>query len=474
MTADIGRRATPVRKRASEGNSDCAPHFGIKEDSMSVQAIPISQVKPNSRNSRTHSAKQIRQIANSIVAFGFRNPLLVSEDGELIAGHGRYQAAKLLGLANVPVIVVAGLSPAKRRALAIADNKIAENAGWDRERLAIEIPELTGLLSAEGLDVSILGFEPVEIDQLQTDFEEHAADPEDNIDPNWCEAFAVSKPGDLWVLGNHMLLCGDARSAGDTARLMTDCRADLAFLDPPYNVRIGGVVGRGKTKHSEFAMASGEMSSPDFVRFLGSTLDAAASVSCEGAVHFVCMDWRHIAELMAAAKPVYGATLNLVVWAKTNSGQGSFYRSAHELIGVFRVGETAHLNNIELGRHGRSRSNVWHYAGVNAFRAGRMDELRSHPTAKPVALVADAIKDCTRRGDVVLDTFSGSGTTIMAAERVGRHARALEIEPRFVDVAIRRWQAFTRRDAVHAETGLSFDEIAADSAASHKASSYHG
>ena len=330
------------------------------------------------------------------------------------------------------------------------------------------------MLSAEGLDISILGFEPVEIDQLQTDFEEHAADPEDNIDPNWCEAFTVSKPGDLWVLGNHKLLCGDARSARDIARLMTGCRADLAFLDPPYNVRIGGVVGRGNTKHSEFAMASGEMSSPDFVRFLSSTLDAAASVSRDGAVHFVCMDWRHIAELMAAAKPVYGATLNLVVWAKTNSGQGSFYRSAHELIGVFRVGETAHLNNIELGRHGRSRSNVWHYAGVNAFRAGRMDELRSHPTAKPVALVADAIKDCTRRGDIVLDTFSGSGTTIMAAERVGRHARALEIEPRFVDVAIRRWQAFTRRDAVHAETGLSFDEIAADSAASHKASSYHG
>jgi len=197
-------------------------------------------------------------------------------------------------------------------------------------------------------------------------------------------------------------------------------------------------------------------------------------VSRDDAIHFVCMDWKHLAELLEAGGAAYAAMINLVVWAKTNAGQGSFYRSAHELIGVFRVGETAHLNNIELGRHGRSRSNVWHYAGVNAFRAGRMDELRSHPTAKPVALVADAIKDCTRRGDIVLDTFSGSGTTIMAAERVGRHARALEIEPRFVDVAIRRWQVFTRRDAVHAETGLSFDEIAADSAASHKASSYHG
>src|SRR5438132_5877917 len=197
MTAAIGGRATPVRKRASEGNSDCAPHFGIKEDSMSVQAIPISQVKPNSRNSRTHSAKQIRQIANSIVAFGFRNPLLVSEDGELIAGHGRYQAAKLLGLAKVPVIVVAGLSPAKRRALTIADNKVAENAGWDRERLAIEIPELAGLLSAEGLDVSILGFDPVEIDQLQTDFEEESSDPQDSLESHWFDMAPVSRMGDL-------------------------------------------------------------------------------------------------------------------------------------------------------------------------------------------------------------------------------------------------------------------------------------
>jgi DNA modification methylase len=431
---------------------------------MTTQTMPISQIKPNRRNPRTHSGKQIRQIANSIVAFGFTNPLLISEDFELIAGHGRYEAAKLLGLAEVPVIIVAGLSPAKRRALAIADNKIAANAGWDRERLAVEIPELAGLLNAEGLDVSILGFEAVEVDQLQTDFEAHAADPQDTIDPNWCKRFAVSKPGGLWALGNHKLLCGDARSASDIARLMTNCRADLAFLDPPYNVRIGGVVGRGKTMHGEFAMASGEMSSPDFVRFLGITLNAAASVSREGAVHFVCMDWRHYPELVAAAMAIYGELINVAVWVKSNAGQGSFYRSQHEFIGVFRLGKTPYLNNIELGRHGRSRSNVWHYAGVNSFRAGRMDELRSHPTAKPVALVADAIKDCTRRGDVVLDTFSGSGTTITAAERVGRHARALEIEPRFVDLAIRRWQAFTGRDAFHAESGLSFDEATSDSA----------
>ena len=433
---------------------------------MIIQEVPIGQIKPDSRNSRTHSGKQIRQIANSIAAFGYTNPLLVDEDFVLIAGYGRYKAAELVGLAQVPVIVIAGLSPARRRALAIADNKIAANAGWDRERLAIEIPELADLLNAEGLDVSILGFEPVEIDQLQTDFEEHGTDPQDDIAPKWWRDVAVSKPGDLWTLGNHKLLCGDARCAGDIARLTTGCRADLAFLDPPYNMRLGGVVGRGRTRHSEFAMASGEMSSPDYVRFLGLTLDAAASASREGAVHFVCVDWRHYPELVAAATPIYGEVINVAVWVKSNAGQGFFYRSQHEFIGVFRVGKTPHLNNIELGRHGRSRSNVWHYAGVNSFRAGRMDELRSHPTAKPVALIADAIKDCTRRGDVVLDTFSGSGSTIMAAERVGRHARALEIEPRFVDVAIRRWQAFTGRDAFRAESGLRFDEIEAASARS--------
>jgi len=428
-----------------------------------MQRIAVDALKSNPHNARTHSRKQIRQIANSITTFGFLVPILIDDGGVIIAGHGRYAAAALLGLQEVPVIRVAGLSEAKRRALAIADNKIAQNAGWDREQLAVEIPELTDLLIAEGVDISILGFEPAEIDQLQADFEAESSDPQDSIEPHWFDMAAVSQPGDLWLLGNHRLMCADARCAGDVCKLMASCRADLAFLDPPYNVRIAGAVGRGKTKHSEFAMASGEMSSPDFVRFLGIVLDAATAVSRDGAVHFVCMDWRHIGELLAAANPIYGAALNLVVWAKTNAGQGSFYRSAHELIGVFRVGEIAHLNNIELGRHGRSRSNVWHYAGVNAFRAGRMDELRSHPTAKPVALVADAIKDCTRRGDIVLDTFSGSGTTIMAAERVGRHARALELEPRFVDVAIRRWQAFTRRDAIHAPSGLSFDEIATTS-----------
>ena len=238
----------------------------------------------------------------------------------------------------------------------------------------------------------------------------------------------------------------------------------MAFLDPPYNVKIAGVVGRGRIKHREFAMASGEMSPESFVQFLVETLGNAEAHSRDGAVHYVCMDWRHLGELLAAGRQTYSEMLNLVVWAKSNAGQGSFYRSQHELIGVFRVGDAPYLNNVELGRHGRSRSNVWNYPGVNSFKAGRLDELKLHPTVKPVALVADAMKDVTRRGDTVLDTFCGSGTTILAAERVGRRARGLELDPRYVDVAIRRWQSFTRADALHAETGLTFDEVGRDRA----------
>ena len=432
-----------------------------------IQLVSTNTLKPNARNARTHSKKQIRQIADSISAYGFTVPLLIDENAMLIAGHGRLEAAKLLGLNKVPAIVLEGLSEAKKRALLLADNKIAENAGWDRERLAIELPELTELLIDEDLDISITGFEPVEIDQLASDFEEDTSDPADAVESAWLSAAVVSKPGDLWQLGNHQLLCADSRNKNDLDRLMGRERAAMAFLDPPYNVKIKSIVGRGRAKHGEFAMASGEMSRRDFVAFLRQTLGNAASLSREGAVHFVCMDWRHIGELIEAGQAVYGDMLNLVVWVKTNAGQGSFYRSQHELIGVFRVGETQHLNNIELGRHGRSRSNVWHYAGVNTFRAGRMDELSAHPTVKPVTMVADALKDCTKRGDIVLDTFSGAGTTILAAERVGRQAYAVELDPRYVDVAIRRWQAFTRRDAVYSATGQAFDELDRECSAVH-------
>ena len=427
-----------------------------------VQQIPTGTIKHNPRNARTHSKKQVAGIADSIKIFGFVNPVLVDDNGTLIAGHGRLEAAKILGMEAIPAIQLVGLTEAQKRALMLADNKLAEGARWDRKQLALELPELTELLIQEDLDISLTGFEAVEIDQLVSDFEEDASDPADELNPAWNRGGAVSKAGDVWFLGDHRLLCGDARNLGDLRRLMNKRHAAAAFLDPPYNVAVKRVVGRGRTKHAEFAMASGEMTSAEFIAFLRAVLAGAAAVSRDGAVHYVCIDWRHLRELLEAGRLTYDDMLNLVVWAKSNAGQGSFYRSQHEMIAVFRVGGTQHLNNVELGRHGRNRSNVWHYAGVNTFRAGRMDELRIHPTVKPVALVADALKDCTRLGDAVLDTFCGSGTTIMAAERVGRHAYGLEVEPTYVDAAIRRWQAFTGKDAVHAEVGRSFDAIAAD------------
>ena len=235
----------------------------------------------------------------------------------------------------------------------------------------------------------------------------------------------------------------------------------MAFLDPPYNVRVRDIVGRGRVQHAEFVMASGELSSDGFVAFL--RLRCQPRLKSPETAPCITYAWTGAisAILSRLASDVYAAMLNLVAWVKTNAGQGSFYRSQHELIGVFRVGTEPHLNNVELGRHGRSRSNVWHYAGVNVFRAGALDDLKAHPTVKPVALVAEAMKDVTRRGDIVLDTFGGSGTTILAAERVGRKAYVLELEPRFVDVAIRRWQAFAKRDVIHVETGLSFEDIEA-------------
>jgi DNA modification methylase len=330
----------------------------------------------------------------------------------------------------------------------------------DREQLAIELPELAELLIEEGLDISVTGFAAAEIDQLQLDFEEDSTDPSDEIKSSWATGPVVAEPGSMWMLGPHRVLCGDARSEADLDRLMAGSAAAMAFVDPPYNLSVRAIGGRGRTKHPQFRMGSGEMSAAEYRDFLTTSLGNARRVSRDGAIHFVCCDWRHIGDLLAAGISVYDDTLNIVVWVKSNPGQGSFYRSAHELIAVFRVGTAAHLNNVQLGRHGRSRSNVWRYAGVNTFRAGRMDELRAHPTAKPVALIADAIRDCTRRRDIVLDLFAGSGATIMAAERVGRAAYMMEIEPRYVDIAIRRWQAFTRKDALHAESGCTFDKLA--------------
>lgn len=434
--------------------------FGDRD--LAVEYRPLPGVRVNPRNARSHSKRQVKAIAESIRAFGFTNPILVDQDGMILAGHGRFQAAKLLGLDKVPTIKIADLTETQKRAFVLADNKLADRAGWDQELLAAELGDLVVLLPEAGFSVDVTGFEVAEIDGVLADVEEETAASQDD-DVGTPPANAVTHAGDVWLLGRHRIICGDARDSGVIRQLLGDEAVDMLFTDAPYNVRISGhVMGCGKAKHAEFAMASGEMTEEEFTSFLEQVLGNAAAVSRPGALHYLCMDWRHIADLIEVGKSIYGELKNLCVWAKSNAGQGSLYRSQHELVAVFKVGAGEHVNNVELGRFGRNRSNVWRYAGVNTFKRGRDEELAFHPTVKPVALVADAIKDVTKRSAVVLDLFGGSGTTLIAAERTGRRARLIEIEARYVDVTIERFQTVTKADAIHAPSGKTFAEIAAE------------
>lgn len=422
-----------------------------------VEMAQVDRLRPYSRNARIHSKKQIHQIASSIAEFGFTNPILVDAGGEILAGHGRVEAAKLLGLSSVPVIRIEHLTEEQKRAYVLADNKIALNGGWDLEALSVELKDLSKIELP--FDLEVTGFGTAELDLLvDGPTSQVKDDPADRIPA--METFAISQIGDLWLLGEHKLLCGDSRDPAAYSTLMGGEQARLVFTDPPYNVPIDGHVGGlGSVKHREFAMASGEMSEAEFVAFLTVIFRNMAQVSVDGAIHFICMDWRHIGEVLAAGNGVYSAFKNLCVWNKDNGGMGSFYRSKHELVFVYKVGTASHVNTVELGRNGRYRTNVWDYAGVNTLRAGRSEELEMHPTVKPTALVIDAIKDCSRRGEIVLDPFSGSGTTVIAAEKCRRKARVIEIDPLYVDVAVRRWQTFTGEAAQLVSTGETFAEV---------------
>ena len=428
---------------------------------LAVTYLAIADLKPYARNPRTHSKKQIKQIADSIQTFGWTNPILIDRDGGVIAGHGRLEAAKLLGLDQVPTIRLEDLSEAQKRAYVIADNKLAENAGWDRDLLGLE---LQGLLELDtDFDITLTGFEMGEIDVLIDGLDADSdADADDDVPPVDLDRPAVTRPGDLWLLGPHKLLCADAMEAVSYLKLLGDTDAQMVFADPPYNVKITGhVSGLGAVKHREFAMASGEMTRNEFTRFLARVFDHLALFSADGSIHFICIDWRHIGEVIAAGSDAYTELKNLCIWAKTNGGMGSLYRSQHELVFVFKAGTGSHINNVELGKHGRYRTNLWSYAGINSFGKDRHEALAMHPTVKPIALVADAIKDCSNRGGLILDPFAGSGTTIMAAEKTGRVAAVLELDPAYVDVAITRWRHLTGDEALHADTCLTFEEMRA-------------
>jgi len=419
-----------------------------------VEDVSIDLLKPHPNRARVHSRAQIRKIQLGIRAYGIMKPILVGPGMVIISGHAVVEAAKREGYKELPVICVADLTPDLLRAYMHADNRLAEDGEWNNDVLKIEFEHF---IKIPDFDLEVVGFELPEIDialqQPSTD-----GDPVDLVPP--VTATAISKPGDLWILGRHHILCGDARDPSALALLCDGKQAAVVFCDPPYNVPIQGhVCGNGKSRHQEFAMAAGEMSVEEFTSFLITCLNNLARSSLASSVHFICMDWRHLGELLAAGREVYDAMLNLCIWEKDKPGLGSFYRSQHELIAVFKAGKGTPRNNVQLGRFGRNRSNVWHYpsASTTSRKPGEENVLSFHPTVKPVALIADALLDSSVRGEIVLDSFVGSGSTLLAAERVGRICYGMEYEGRYVDLAIRRWQRLTGEQARHAVTGETFD-----------------
>ncbi len=419
-----------------------------------IEMRPSAELRPLGRKLRSHPESQLAALRKSIAQFGFISPVLIDERGRVLNGLARIEAAKQAGMNLIPTLVISHLTDAEKRAYAIADNKIGELAGWDKEVLALEFEELQAIVPA--FDLTSTGFTLPEIEAII--FAEAGRDDEADDDPG--DKPIISRREDLFNLGPHRLLCGDATNPADMARLMDGDLAKVVFTDVPYNVPVQGHVTSNK-RHEEFAMASGEMSEEEFRRFLETSLQCMFEALQVGGVVYGCIDWRGDATYQAAARAVGFELLNMVVWNKLTGGMGSFYRSQHELILVFRKPGATHQNNVQLGKHGRNRSNVWDYEGFNGFRSQGRQELNDHPTPKPVRLVQDALLDCTSRNDLVLDPFNGGGATLIAAEKLGRRARAMELNPTYVDRTIRRWQALTGQTAIHEKTGLAFDDLAA-------------
>lgn len=423
---------------------------------LSIKNVSLKQIRAYEKNAKNHPESQIQQIAASIRQFGFTNPILVDENLEIIAGHGRMAAAQLLGLDTVPVIRLAHLSDAQKRAYRLADNKIAENGGWNEDLLRLEISELEQICG--DMDVSIMGFSDVELDILTMD-NRTTADSKANNVPYIPENEIVTRPGDVWCIGDHRIICGNSLDAATFEMLLGTRQADMVLQDPPYNVKISGhVCGSGNVRHKEFQMASGEMSTDEFTQFLRKNFDLCAKHSRPGALQYNFMDWRHMGEILAAGNGVFANLVNMCVWCKSSGGMGSLYRSQHELCFIFKNGKDAHINNVKLGANGRYRTNVWQYAGVNAFGRHKAD-IKMHPTVKPVEMLKDAILDVTRRDDVVLDTFLGSGSTLIAAHQSKRVCYGIELEPLYVDTAIRRYKELFGVDAVRKSDGKTYSEL---------------
>lgn len=423
---------------------------------LEIAYLPLDDLSLDPQNARLHKPAQIEQIARSITAFAFNAPILIDQAGKVLAGHGRVLACRHLGWSEIPTICLDHLTSEQARAFAIADNRLAETSCWDEAMLAGHFKLLSEL--DLDFDLEATGFTVGEIDLKILSLDDASADDVD--EEPVASGPAIASKGEVWRLGRHKLLCGDSLDPASYKRLLGDERAAMVFTDPPYNVPINGhVSGKGKVRHREFAMVTGEMSELEFTAFLTTVCQRMAEASSDGALHYICMDWGHLFSLLTAGRAAYDALLNLCVWAKPNGGMGGLYRSAHELVAIFKHGRASHRNNVALGRYGRNRTNVWNYPGGSGFACGEDRDLTAqHPTPKPVTLIADAILDVTARGEIVLDPFLGSGSTLIAAERVGRNCHGIEMDPLYVDLTIRRWQRLTGQSAVR-DDGATFDSL---------------
>ena len=428
---------------------------------LSIEYRTPDSIQRNPRDPRVYHRAEKRRIGRYVKRFGAL-PLIVNAAGEAISGNIWLEAAKDAGFSEIPVIVWPGLTQAEADVFMLAQARLIERGLWHEQKLGQLLHDLT--LQDLDLDLTLSGFDVAEIDLLILKIEggsDGLVEEDECPDPGP----KVSRLGDVWIMRKHRLLHADSRDPESYRRVMLGALADIVFSDPPFNVQIAGnVSGKGAVVHPEFAMASGEMSEDEFIAFLTTVMKQLVEHSRPGSLHTLAMDWRHVYEIMVAGRSVYSSLLNMCVWAKDKGGMGSLYRSQHELFFVFRNGKVQHKNNVQLGRFGRNRTNVWSYPGINTFGHGgeEGDLLALHPTVKPVALIADALLDASCRGDNVLDPFMGSGSTLIAAEKVGRWAYGIEIDGRYVDTAIRRWQRWTGEKAALEGDGRTFSEIEAD------------
>lgn len=431
---------------------------------LSIRHLSVGEIKPNPRDPRAYKKRDLRRFAKNLDVFGPIVPQVLNSDGVTLSGNVWIEAAKLAGLETLPTVTADHLTADEAEFYMVSSVRLIELGEWNKPLLG----EILRDLSLKGLDLSLdmIGFDVAEIDMLIEGQDDPgvADDEADELPP---AGPAVSRPGYRWTMGPHELFCGNALEPATFDALMLGATAAIVFTDPPYNVRIpGNVSGLGAVKHRDFAMATGEMNPAQFTQFLEGALGLATRHSADGSLHYIAMDWRHMYELIVAGQTVYDSLQNLCVWSKAQGGMGSLYRSQHELFFVFKKGRKPHRNNVQLGRYGRNRTNVWTYPGANSFgrQSDEGDLLKLHPTVKPVALIVDILLDASARGEIVLDPFIGSGSTLIAAEKVGRHARGIEIDPLYVDTAVRRWERWTGEAAILDGDGRTFREIEADRA----------